>query len=203
MLIKRFFFIYIILIYSCSSGDPSNQKMDEVYIDSFESALPHGKMLEVGELSDVDKIKLAKANGIEAKILPVDSIIQQIDSDTSGLIIYNFWNMDCSACKSTIDILKKLRQETFQVENIEVVHINTISLYPEMINSFIREYDIVEKVYTIPTDTIPMWPNRFQNDWDGQLPAILIVNNLDGTRLFYQKEFSQEEIETVLLPLTL
>ncbi len=203
MKVIRYIVVCTILFYSCSSEKQHNPSLSNTLVDSFESAMPHGKPLQESELSDNDKMKLARANGITALNLPFDTLLHKIQKDTSGLVIYNFWNLDCSSCKVTIDILKKLQYQNFNEGDFDVRHINTKSIYPEMINSFIREHDIVNQVYTISTDSIPHWPSHFQNNWDGQLPAILLVNNEDGTRLFYQKEFSLEELQTVLLPLTL
>jgi len=204
MKLISFVLLSILLSLSCTSNE--KQKSSEASnkpIDSFESAIPHGKTLLNTEFSDEDRVKLARAKGKKAENISFDSLKLLIEQDNSGLVIYNFWNIDCLTCKKTVDILKNLQHQQFEKEAFKVVYVNIDDLYPEMINSFIREKQMIDQVYTVAMDSIPNWASYFQSDWDGQLPAILIVNNLDGTRLFYEKEFTLEELQALLLPLTM
>ena len=204
MKLVNFVLFCILLNWSCTSSE--KQKAPEspnTPIDSFESALPHGKTLLNTEFSDEDRVKLARAKGKKAENISFDSLKLLLEQDSSGLVIYNFWNIDCLTCKKTVDILKTLQHQQFEKEAFKVVYVNIDDLYPEMINSFIREKQMIDQVYTVAMDSIPNWASYFQSDWDGQLPAILIVNNLDGTRLFYEKDFTLEELQAVLLPLTM
>lgn len=192
----------ILFVYSCSTEDQQNTKFPDNPIDSFESAIPDGKQLPMQELSDEDRIKLAKASGKQAETLPFDTLISLIN-DTNDLIVFNFWNLDCHSCKVNIDIFEKLRHESEEAPNFQVIHINTDNLYPDMLNSYIREKAILDPVYTIDTDKVPNWKSLIHVGWDGQVPSVLIVNNEDGTRLFYEKQFTMDEFQTILLPLTL
>ncbi len=187
---------------SCSSNNNPSSHTEAESIDSFESALPHGKALNKEELSDEDKIKLAQANGISAKLLTFDSLKVLIEEDSSGLIIYNFWNLDCQNCKAVIEMLKSIQNENLYDIDFKTVNVNINSLFPDMVNSYIREKEIVDPVYTIEMDSIFNWTADIQNGWEGQLPAILIVNKRDGLKLFYQQSFTTEELQTILLPLT-
>ena len=73
-----FFFIFchlILAVLSCDSTNksPKSNGQNE-NIDSFESALPHGSALANIEMSDEDKLKLAKAIGKEAILITLDSL---------------------------------------------------------------------------------------------------------------------------------
>jgi hypothetical protein len=87
--------------------------------------------------------------------------------------------------------------------NLKVKYINTRSLYPDQVNAYIRENEIFEEVYTIATDTLDNWAYEIDRTWDGTLPALLLINNNDGTRLFYPQEFSEDELQAILETLTL
>ena len=194
--------IFSMIVYSCTSDSKEIPSTTQGTIDSFESAIPHGKSLNISELSDTDKEKLARASGISAEIIPFDSLKLLISKDSSALTIYNFWDLDCKSCLTNNMILKKIQYEDFDSQEFKVVYVSVDGTSPEMINSYIRENGIIDKTYIVEMDTITNWPSYFQNGWEGQLPAMMIVNNDDGTRLFYQKEFTIEELGAVLLPLT-
>lgn len=192
----------MIILTTCQSDQSQNTNNPDNPVDSFESALPHGKPLPDLELSDADKLKLAMASGREAFPISPDSLSAIIDTDSVGLIIFNFWNPDCKACYQNIENLGNLKYGSEEMLDFELIHINTDTLYPEMVNSIIREKDIIDPVFTIYNNNISDWTSMIYSSWDGQLPAVLIINKEDGTKLFYQKAFNLEELHAVLLPLT-
>jgi hypothetical protein len=194
--------IFFIIIYSCSSENKRNPSISKGSIDSFESAMPHGKSLDISELSGQDKQKLAHASGIIAEVIPCDSLKKLISNDSPGLTIYNFWDLSCKSCLTNNLILKRIQSENIDSLAFKVVYVNINGNSPDMVNSYIRENEIIDKTYIVKLDTIVNWPSYFQNGWEGQLPAMMIVNNDDGTRLFYQKEFTFEEFGALLFPLT-
>ncbi len=198
-----FLCLYFILL-GCGSND--NPPQDEDYlqqIDSFESAMPHGTPLPAAELSYEDKLKLAKAVGKKAILITVDSLKEIIKNDSSGWCLYSFWNLDCANCLEINIALNKIVNSSEIGSKLKVKYINTVSLYPTQVNKYIRENGIVDDVYTIPADTIDNWTGDIDVFWNGDLPALLLINNTDGSRLFYQQEFSKDELEAILETLIL
>lgn len=197
------FYSYLSIL-SCDQGSKTTENSGQIErIDSFESALPHGSSLAEIEMTDEDKLKLAKAVGKKALNITIDSLQKIIETDSSGWCLYNFWSLDCKACLEINKHLKSIATSSEMESNLNVKYINTISLYPDQVNAYIRENGIVNKVYTIPTDTLENWPTQIDAIWNGELPAMLLLNNNDGTRLFYQQEFSREELQAILETLTL
>ncbi len=202
--ISYLFCLYIVFFgQSCDSRIHSGSDAEHTEaIDSFESALPHGTALPSTELSDEDRLKLAKAIGKSAKLISLDSLQNIIKNDSSGWCLYQFWNLDCLDCLKINESLKTLTSPPEQL-NIKVKYINTRGLYPEQVNEYIREKGIAEEVFTVSTDTLDNWTYKIDSSWDGNLPAFLLVNHLDGTKLFYQQEFSKDELQAILETLTL
>ena len=66
-----------------------------------------------------------------------------------------------------------------------------------------REKGLIREVFSIPGDTLTGWANEIYPSWNGELPAILLVNNQDGTQLFYQQTFMKEELQAILETLSL
>jgi len=190
------------MILSTQSCDSTKESPDangqNETVDSFESALPHGSSLANIEMTDEDKLKLAKAVGKEAVLISIDSLQDIIKQDSSGWCLYNFWNLDCIKCLEINNSLKQI-----SIPDLKVKYVNTISLYPEQVNAYIRENEIVDDVFSIPTDTLENWAAQIDPTWNGTFPAMLLINNNDGTRLFYQQAFSKEELEAILGTLTL
>lgn len=193
-----------LLTMSCeSSGNSSKIDQQTERIDSFDSALPHGASLTERELSDADKLKLGNALGKKAILVSLDSLQTIIQNDSSDWCLYHFWNLDCAKCLEINAYLQELKALPEIGSQLKTKYVNTVSLFPDQVNSYIRENGIVDEVYTIPADTLDNWTHRIDPGWNGEYPAILLINNSDGTRLFYQREFSKEELEAILETLTL
>ena len=189
---------------SCNSENkPIGKNNSKAVIDSFDSALPHGSTLSNAELTDEDKLKLAKALGKKAISISLDSLQNIIKNDSSGWCLYNFWNLDCAACLSVNESLKTISANPDGPSKLNIKYVNTIGLYTDQVNTYIRENGIIDEVYTIPTDTLTDWSNEIYPVWNGDLPALLFINNTEGTRLFYQQTFSKEELQAILETLTL
>ena len=201
-IIPPLIFCLFALITSCTSSNdaPENKVMSEP-VDSFESALPHGAALPTKELSEVDKLKLAKASGKEAILVSLDSLQQIIKNDSSGWTLYQFWNLDCAQCLELNNHLHAI--ETESDLNFNLRYVNTIEIFPEQVNAYIREKGLIREVFSIPGDTLTGWANEIYPSWNGELPAILLINNQDGTQLFYQQTFMKEELQAILETLSL
>jgi len=204
---KLFYLLSLLSIFSAFSCDSNNTasqtNVENEPVDSFESAVPHGAALPGSEMSDEDKLKLAKAIGKKAILISTDSLQKIIENDRSGWCLYNFWNLDCKNCLEINNNLNQLSKLPEFESKIKITYVNTISLYPEKVNAYIRENGIINDVFTIPSETLDNWTNKIDAFWDGKLPAMLLINNNDGTRLFYPQSFSKEELQAILETLTL
>ncbi len=203
--ISWFCILLNIAVLSCEAPkkDPSEKNNQVEHIDSFESALPHGSSLGDTEMSDEDKLKLAEAVGKKAELIKLETLNQIIETDTSGWCLYQFWNLDCTNCLEINRYLNQLTRNQEFNSKLEIRYVNTKNLHPDQVNAYIRENEIVEEVYTISTTKLDDWATQIDQQWNGDLPALLLINNKDGSRLFYQQAFSMEELQAILGTLTL
>ena len=70
-------------------------------------------------------------------------------------------------------------------------------------NSFIRENDVTSEIFYSSDTLNSEWFRKIHPNWSGEVPAIFMVNQTDGTHLFYQKSFSKGELYTLIQPFTL
>lgn len=198
------FIIGLIFLSICFSFcKNNNQKEKASKIDPFESAMPHTETDLHSELSQEDKKRLANAKGKSA--IPIaknemDSLIQYSDQI---LHIYSFFNTDSieslEANQVILDTQKEMGDSLFKVILFSLDqpdHLNKI-------NSFIRKNEVTSEVYYSSDMLNSEWFRKIHPNWSGEIPAIFMVNQSDGTHLFYQKKFSKEELSTLIQPFTL
>jgi len=186
---------------ACKNKKTTDQTTTKT-IDPLEAALPHGASLPITELSELDKQKLANAKGRTAKEIGVASLQEIIQQSEGMLYIYQFWSADCKACIETNDHLFKIQQNLPKKE-FKLVLINLDPMdKKEAVDLYIREKGISSEVYLLPNNAdfatlLSNYPNN------GKIPALLLKNKNDGTNLLYQRNFSYEELFTIIQTVTL
>lgn len=201
---KNHFLIGLLLVSICFSYCKNNSPEEKATkVDPFESAMPHTKTNLNTELSLADKKKLAHAKGKIA--IPISKT--EMDSlflySNEILHIFSFFKTDDTASVKANQVILSTQEEIgdsllnvilFSLDPAENVH---------KINSFIRENDVTTEVLYSSDTLNSAWFRKIHPNWSGEVPAIFMINQTDGTHLLYQKKFSKEELSALIQPFIL
>ncbi len=194
MKLRNVIYLLIISIFLVGCGsDP--QKSEVASIDPNESALPHGTTLPTQAMSKSDIDELRNAKGKKAMTISPLKLIELVAAKKKILQCFVFWNSNCSVCQTIVKRLETKELETKQIQ----ISLITEETDVESLNLFIRQQNIVPKVYRIKSRN-NRWKKSIDKDWDGSLPAILIVNSVDNSHQFYPLK-SLNEFEAIITPL--
>ncbi|MFK7772167.1 MAG: hypothetical protein AB8F94_08505 [Saprospiraceae bacterium] len=201
---KNHFLLGLIILSICFSFcKNNNQKDNATKVNPFESAMPHTETDLSSELSQEDKKKLANAKGKSAIPVSENEMDSMIQYSNQILHIYSFFNIDSiesvKANQTVLSTQKEMGDSLFQVVLFSMNRPNDLN----KINSFIRENDVTSEVYYSSDTLNATWFRKIHPNWSGEVPAIFLVNQTDGTHLFYQKTFSKEELSTLIQPFIL
>jgi len=121
-------------------------------------------------------------------------------SDTTYVI--NFWATWCKPCVQELPHFDKL-EKTFAGQKIKVI---LISLdfkrqFETNLKPYLVKNKVVSDVYLIDEPDYDLWIDKVDKSWSGAIPATLILNNTLGTRNFYERDFTLEEINKTVKPL--
>ena len=175
----------------------SSQKIDHT------KAIPHTTDSQNGQLSAADKNALANAQGKEAELVSVEEMEEMFNHSTEMLHVYSFWKNNNSFCDETNKALLKI-QEMVGDTSIRLIFVNIEG--PSNIshvNAFIREHNVTSNAFGTSEILNVDWYNQIHPSWSGDVPAIYLKNDTDGINLFYQKNFSEEELMVLIQPFTL
>ena len=187
------------LLFSCNNTSKTEKKE----IDPFEAAMPHGKSLPDQELSEADKLKLAKAIGKSVQEISFKTLLEKLEDPSGKLSIINFWKLDCASCKTTNLNLQKIQHELGNDKlNLSLVNLDS-TRNKEAINAYIRANNLTADVFLLKENRPVDWEKKIVRSWDGKLPAFYLINKHDGTDLFYQQEMSYGELFAVIQSLSL
>jgi len=201
---KNHFIIGLVFFAICFSFcKNNNQKEKATKVDPFESAMPHSKTVLNSKLSQEDKQKLANAKGKSATAISNQEMDSLIQYSNEKLHVFSFFKSDnLASLKANQTILatqKEMGDSLFHVILFGLDDFKNVN----QINSYIRENDVTSEVYCSSEILNTEWYRKIHPNWSGEVPAIFMVNQTDGTQLFYQKEFTKEELSTLIQPFIL
>jgi thiol-disulfide isomerase/thioredoxin len=165
-----------------------------------EGALPHN-MEQSGNTTESENAELAAASGKSATLVLPTDLLAKIKSDTTGLLVVNFWKTDCLKCIQMQQAMQELQNKSGE----DKLHLLSVNLDEEKmangVNLVLRKSGMAAEVLQIK-DSDGKWRNDISGGWQGNVPAVFIKSK-DGIKQFYPRELTAEELGAMLEPLLL
>ncbi len=127
------------------------------------------------------------------EVVDFDDLYSKIDLSTDKTYVINFWATWCAPCVKELPYFEEVNKK-FKDKNTEVV---LVSLdFPSQIGSklmpYLKKNNIKSKVILLDDSKMNTWVPKVSEQWDGGIPATLIVNSSNYN--FYPKPFKKEEL---------
>ena len=129
------------------------------------------------------------------EVVDFEGLYSKIDLSVDKTYVINFWATWCAPCVKELPHFEEVNKE-FKDKNTEVI---LVSLdFPSQIESKLKPYlkknKIKSKVILLDDSKMNTWVPKVSEQWDGGIPATLIVNASNYN--FYPKPFKKEELFT-------
>ena len=129
------------------------------------------------------------------EIVDFEGFYSKIDLTSNKTYVINFWATWCAPCVKELPYFEKVNKE-FKDKNVEVI---LLSLdFPSQIETklipYLKRNKIKSKVIILDDSKMNTWVPRVSEQWDGGIPATLIVNASNYN--FYPKPFKKEDLFT-------
>ena len=127
------------------------------------------------------------------EVVDFEGLYNKIDLSDDKTYVLNFWATWCAPCVKELPHFEEVNKE-FKDKNTEVI---LVSLdFPSQIESKLKPYlkknKIKSKVILLDDSKMNTWVPKVSEEWDGGIPATLIVNA--SNYIFYPKPFKKEEL---------
>lgn len=137
------------------------------------------------------------ASSFNLKVYDYDGLKPLINKADDKTHVVNFWATWCAPCIKELPYFEKINEE-YKDKNVEVllVSLDFPRQYEKKLMPFIKKRNIKSEVVCFDDVDQNRWIPDINEDWSGALPATIIYKG--DKRKFYERSFTQEELENEL-----
>lgn len=136
----------------------------------------------------------------QVKLLTLDELDKRLAAGKDTTYVVNFWATWCSPCVTELPNFEKLRLSNLKKPvKVLLVSLDFKSKLQKEVIPFVQRNKINAEVFLLNEPDQQAYIERIDKKWSGAIPATLFVNK--KTRHFYEKEFTEKELENTLLNL--
>tara|TARA_B100000900_G_C20293285_1_gene599064 strand:- start:116 stop:607 length:492 start_codon:yes stop_codon:yes gene_type:complete len=127
------------------------------------------------------------------EIVDFEGFYSKIDLTSDKTYVINFWATWCAPCVKELPYFEKVNKE-FKDKNVEVIllSLDFPSQFETKLIPYLKRNKIKSKVILLDDSKMNTWVPRVSEQWDGGIPATLIVNASNYN--FYPKPFKKEDL---------
>jgi thiol-disulfide isomerase/thioredoxin len=132
----------------------------------------------------------------EIPAVKFDGIEDLISEKSDKVKVINFWATWCKPCIQELPEFEKLNSDNQDVE----VYLVSMDFVEDMekVERFVAARKLKSKVILLDDISYDSFMSKIDKSWSGSIPATLIVDGRSGKKAFYEKQFHEGELSTVL-----
>ena len=123
---------------------------------------------------------------------------EYIHQKNDKIKVINFWATWCKPCMEELPYFEKIHKQ-YQDKNVEIllVSLDQASMSSKVKTS-LEKNNITAKVVLLDEVDFNKWINQIDSTWSGAIPATLIITKNNTSKKFYEKQFTQQELEELI-----
>jgi len=136
----------------------------------------------------------------QVKLLTLDDLDKRVAHGKDTTYVINFWATWCSPCVAELPNFEKLRMANLKRPvKVLLISLDFKSKLQKEVIPFVQKNNINAEVFLLNEPDQQQYIERIDAKWSGAIPATLFINK--KVRRFYEKEFTESELENTLLNL--
>ena len=129
--------------------------------------------------------------------IKIDELEAIINSKSDTLYVINFWATWCKPCVKELPYFEKINKQS-EGKNIKVllVSVDYPNHYDSRLVPFVQKNSLDSEVVLLDEKDPNDWMPRINKNWQGSIPATLMIYGPSNTKKFYEREFTYKELNT-------
>jgi len=138
----------------------------------------------------------------EIAIVTFKEFSSRLNPTSDTVHVINFWATWCKPCVDELPEFQRAH-ETFKNEKFKLTlaSLDFKSQYDKKLVPFVKKNNIKGEVLLLNAPDYNDWLPKVNKDWGGSIPATMIIHQPTNTRLFFERQMTYEELETIIKPL--
>lgn len=125
-----------------------------------------------------------------------------INKQSENIQVINFWATWCGPCIKELPYFEKLTAENHPNVKVTLVSMDLdLNPDPEKVYKFVSRKNLKSEVVLLDQPDPDSWINKVEKEWNGSLPATIIINQKTGQRKFVGKALLEGELEKIIAEL--
>ena len=135
--------------------------------------------------------------GQDIQVIKFPELEKMINDKHDTLMIFNFWATWCKSCVVEIPYFESLNHEYPDIK-VVFVSLDFVEDLDSKVKNFVNRKGIHSQIVLLDDIDYNSWINKIDENWSGAIPATLIIDGKSGIKKFYEREFKEGELETVV-----
>ena len=144
-----------------------------------------------------ETVETIVSENTEIEVYNFNQLESFLSSNTDKTLVVNFWATWCKPCIKELPYFEALQTKYKDDVRVVLVSLDFSDKLESQLIPFVNENALQSQVVLLDDPYENEWIPKVDSTWSGAIPATLIIKG--DKRLFYEKSFTQEELEDEIL----
>jgi len=144
-----------------------------------------------------ETVETIVSENTEIEVYNFDQLESFLSSNTDKTLVVNFWATWCKPCIKELPYFEAIQTKYNDDVRVVLVSLDFSDKLESQLIPFVNENALRSQVVLLDDPYENEWIPKVDSTWSGAIPATLIING--ANRIFYEKSFTQEELEEEIL----
>ena len=134
----------------------------------------------------------------QPKVVKLPELEKIIKTESDQIQVINFWATWCGPCVKEMPLIENVARQRTDAR-ITLVSLDLeLDANPEKVFRFVERKGIQSTVLILDEQDANSWIDKIEKQWNGSLPATLVINTKSKQRAFVGRELKDGELEKLI-----
>lgn len=134
----------------------------------------------------------------QPKVVKLAELEKLLKTPSDQIQVINFWATWCGPCIKEMPLIENLGLQRTDIRITLVSMDLELDANPDKVFRFVERKALKSDVLILDAPDPNSWIDKIEKEWNGSLPATIVINTKTGKRAFIGKELKEGELESLI-----